>query len=321
MNSIDKPLISVIIPTYNRAHLVGRAIKSVLEQSFSAFELLIIDDDSSDQTAQVIAQWDDARIHYLHLDTNRGSSAARNAGIRAAKAEFIAFLDDDDEFLPDALAELYQAISHAPDTVAYAIGGIIRVIDTLQGEVVDCTYQPQVPRSLCREELYLQFLRGVPFGTGYGVLFRRSAFDTVGLFDEQLWAAVDRDLFLRFILHFDFMVIDKRLVRTHKHNAPQLTDPTFKRVVADELILKKHNNALQSHPRLYSHLLYSLALGYYRHNAKEEARRRFLQATRLFPFHGKPWLGLLCYEVFHFSPSAIRRLWSRRPLAQSLLIM
>lgn len=320
MDSVAPPLISVVITTYNRAHLLGRAIQSVLNQSFPAFELLIIDDHATDHTAQVVAQVDDARMQYIRLAENRGSSGARNGGIRAAKAEFIAFLDDDDEFLPDALTELYQAISHTPQNVAYIVGGIIRVIDGPQGEVVDSTLQPWVPPFQSREAVYLWLLRFLPFGTGYGVLFRRSVFDTVGLFDEKLWAAVDRDLFLRMSLHFDFIVIDKLLVRNHKHNAPQLTDPTLKRAVSNELILQKHTNALQRHPRLYSSLLYTLALSYYYCNARAQARRSFWRATRLFPFHAKAWLFFLCYELFHISPRAIRRrFWPRRTLAQSLL--
>ena len=314
------PLISVIIPTYNRAHLLGRAIQSVLKQSFSAFELLIIDDHATDNTAQVVAQWDDPRIQYLRLAENRGSSAARNCGIRAAKAEFITFLDDDDELLPDALVALYQALRTAPDTVGYVIGGIIRVIDAPQGEVVDNLYWPQALSCQNREAIFLQFLRGMSFGTEFGATFRRSVFEKIGLFDEQLWAAVDRDLFIRLALHFDFLVIEKPLVRVHKHNAPQLTDPTLKRTASNDLILQKHRTALQRHPQLYSYLFYGLALSYYRHNARADARRNFWRATQRFPFYGKAWLFFLCYEVLHISPGAIRRrFWPRRTLAQSLL--
>lgn len=318
--AVDKPLISVVIPTYNRAHLLGRAVQSVLNQTFSGFELLVVDDHSTDTTAQVVAQWNDPRLRYIPLAENRGSSAARNCGIRAAQTEFIAFLDDDDEFLPDALSELYQTLTHAPSSVAYVVGGIIRVIDGPQGEVIDSIRQPQMPSGQSREQIFLRFLRGMPFGTEYGATFRRSALAAIGLFDEQLWAAVDRDLFIRLALHFDFVVIEKPLVRAHKHNAPQLTDPTIKRTASNELILDKHSNALKQHPRLYSHLLYGLALSYYRYNARTQARRIFWRATQQFPFHAKAWLFFLCYEVFQLSPPALRRrVWRRRPLEQALL--
>ena len=319
--SVDKPLLSVVITTYNRAHLLGRAIQSVLNQRFSAFELLIVDDHATDNTAQIVAQWDDPRIRYLRLAENRGASAARNCGIRAAKAEFITFLDDDDEFLPDALLELYQALSSAPDTVGYIIGGIIRMIDTPQGEVMVHTYQPHIPPAPNREAAYLQFLHKAPFGTGYGATFRRRVFDVVGLFDEQLWTAEDSDLFLRLVLHFDLMVIDKLVVRVHRHNAPQLTDPSLKRATALERISQKHLDTLRRHPRLYSYQSYTLALAYYRCNAKTEARRAFWRAARLYPFHcGKVWLAFLCYELFQVSPGQIRqRMWPRRITAQFLL--
>lgn len=318
--SVDKPLISVIIPTYNRAHLLGRAVQSVLNQSLSAFELLIVDDHSTDTTAQVVTQWDDPRLRYIRLAENRGSSAARNCGIRAAQTAFIAFLDDDDEFLPNALRELYQTLSAASPNVAYVIGGIIQVIDGPHGEVIDRIRQPQAPSGQSREELFLQFLHGMHFGTGFGATFRRSALEAIGLFDEQLWAAVDRDLFIRLALHFDFLIIDKPLVWTHIHNAPQLTDPTIKRTASNELILDKHSKVLEHYPRLYSHLLYGLALNYYRYNARTQARRNFWRATQQFPFHAKAWLFFLCYELLHISPSALRRrFWPRHPLAQALL--
>ncbi|MBX3011182.1 MAG: glycosyltransferase family 2 protein [Caldilineaceae bacterium] len=320
MTDSTTPLLSVIIPTYNRAHLLGRAVSSVLSQSFAAFELLIIDDHSTDNTEQVVAQWDDPRIRYLRHAENRGSSATRNCGIRAAQAEFITFLDDDDEFLPDALAMLYQALSNTPTNVAYVVGGIVQIIDTPQGEIVDGVHFPQVPPQQSREAIYLRFLSRLTFGTGWGVLFRRHVFDTIGLFDEQLFVAIDRDLFLRLALHFDLIVLNQSLVKVHLHNAPQLTDPTIAHVVSRELILQKHQQMLQQHPRIYSSLLYGLALGYYRFNQKAEARRLLWQATRRDPFRSKAWLSFLYYELLQvFSGAIHQRLGPRRTEAQRLL--
>lgn len=106
------PKISVIIPTYNRAHLIERAIKSVLSQTYQNFELVIVDDGSTDNTDDVInkLQQQDDRIIYLKHDKNKGGSATRNTGIKASRGECIAFLDSDDEWLPEKLSCQMEAI-------------------------------------------------------------------------------------------------------------------------------------------------------------------------------------------------------------------
>lgn len=91
MSRVQNPTVSVVIPTYNRAHLLGRAIKSVLDQTYQDFELIIVDDASSDNTGQVVATFADPRIHYLRHEKNRGAAAARNTGIEASRATTLPF--------------------------------------------------------------------------------------------------------------------------------------------------------------------------------------------------------------------------------------
>ena len=99
----DEPLVSVIVPTYNRAAIVTRALRSILDQTYQNTEILVVDDASSDNTQEVIAGLRDPRIRYLRHDRNRGGSVARNTGIKAARGEYLAFLDSDDEWLADKL--------------------------------------------------------------------------------------------------------------------------------------------------------------------------------------------------------------------------
>lgn len=114
------PFFSVVIPTYNRAHVVGRAIRSVLSQSCQDFEIVIVDDGSADSTALVVGGFNDPRIRYIRQE-NRGGGAARNAGIDAARGRFIAFLDSDDEFLPAYLARMRALLANSETgTVGYA---------------------------------------------------------------------------------------------------------------------------------------------------------------------------------------------------------
>ena len=111
-------MISVIIPTYNRARSLQRAAQSVLEQTFRDIELLIVDDGSNDDTAQVVEALSDSRVRYLRQKENRGACAARNAGIRAARGEYIAFQDSDDIWHPEKLAaQLEQLLRTDADVV------------------------------------------------------------------------------------------------------------------------------------------------------------------------------------------------------------
>ena len=113
------PYFSVIIPTYNRAYSIQKAIDSVLNQSFQDFELIIVDDASIDHTKEVVAKLNDNRIHYILNSTNQERCVSRNIGISKAKGEYICFLDSDDYHLPDHLEKLHAFIQTKKDKVAF----------------------------------------------------------------------------------------------------------------------------------------------------------------------------------------------------------
>lgn len=119
-----QPLISVIIPTYNRGDLIFRAINSVWEQSYGNLEIIVVDDHSQDHTPDIIQKIADSRLHYCRHETNLGGSAARNTGIKQAKGQYIAFLDSDDVWLPHKLETQLEAInqqdSHLEPVVCYS---------------------------------------------------------------------------------------------------------------------------------------------------------------------------------------------------------
>jgi len=100
---LKNPNVSVIVATYNRANFIDRAIKSILNQIYQDFEIIIVDDGSSDNTEEIIKGYKDKRIIYIKHKKNQGISTARNTGIKRAKGEYIAFLDSDDEWFPEKL--------------------------------------------------------------------------------------------------------------------------------------------------------------------------------------------------------------------------
>lgn len=109
---------SVVIPSYNRAHLIAETIKSVQEQTFQDFEIIVVDDGSCDNTEQVIAAMQDARIRYIK-QLNGGATSARNTGIKAAKGRYIAFLDSDDFFVPEHLALAAPVLQRSDNICTY----------------------------------------------------------------------------------------------------------------------------------------------------------------------------------------------------------
>lgn len=207
MTDMDRPVVSVIVPTYNRAHLLPRSLQSVLRQTFAHFELIVVDDGSSDDTRDVVQRMDDPRIRYIRLPENRGVAAARNQGIRAYKGDFIAFLDSDDEWLPDKMRSQVELFRSRPDTVGLVYTGV----ETVDGRGGRRLHIPSL-RGTIRHELLLQ---NVIHGGGSNVMLRRSVVEAVGEFDEEMAAIEDYDYWVRVAWRFDVDFVPEPLLRYH----------------------------------------------------------------------------------------------------------
>jgi len=205
--SAPDPLVSVVIPTYNRAALAGRALDSVLSQDFGRLEALVVDDGSNEDIRGMVAARDDERVRYLRQPENRGVAAARNRGIREARAPLIAFLDSDDQWLPGKVARQVELASRRPDWVGFFYTGAIE-----RWEHGDEEWIPDA-RGLVLEEMLHR--NPVHVATS-SVLVRREVFETVGLFDESLPANEDHELWTRIAAFFGFdFVAEPLIVYTH----------------------------------------------------------------------------------------------------------
>lgn len=187
------PAVSVIMPVYNRAAVVGRAIDSVLGQDFTDFELIVVDDGSSDATADTVSAMTDPRLRFIPLATNSGGNAARNRGIREARAPLICFLDSDDYYLPHKLAVIVRTFAERPD-LEVLIDSFIKVYPATQK-------RPDTPRRnpvLDTNEQVLEalFTRRIWKATP-GISARRDAALRAGLFDETLKRRQDYDFIVR----------------------------------------------------------------------------------------------------------------------------
>lgn len=206
-----QPSVSVLIPTYNRAELLLRAIKSVVAQTFQDIEVLIIDDGSTDGTAETVEAIRDARVRYLRQPQNGGVAAARNRGLREAQGEFVAFLDSDDEWLPGKLERQVGALRQAPPDVALVYTGV---------ETVLADGSRQVALARQRGHLYRAMLeQNVIHGGGSNVMIRRDVVATVGFFHEGMPAIEDYEYWLRITRFYRVEAVADPLIRYYDAQA------------------------------------------------------------------------------------------------------
>ncbi len=205
--SYNKPKVSVVIPTYNRAHMLSKSLNSVLNQTYQNFEVIIVDDGSSDNTEEVIRSFQkvDKRIVYIKHEKNKGQSAAENSGIKLAEGEYIAFQDSDDEWLPEKLEKQIRLIEKSDSDLGVVYTGFLRIMGNKK---------VYVPGPWVKQKdgyIYNELLKGNFVGTPT-ILARKECFQRLGLFDERLKALQDWDLVLRFSKFYKFAFIDEPLV-------------------------------------------------------------------------------------------------------------
>jgi glycosyltransferase involved in cell wall biosynthesis len=212
------PLFSVVIPTFNRASLVGRAIGSVLAQTVDDFEIVVVDDCSTDDTREVVNRIVDPRIRLVPLATNQGAAGARNAGITAARGHLISLLDSDDEFLPVFLERTRDVLAPTDERVGFCWAGTRKQTTSDVANLHLETARRRIwnPKFPSRRDAWRYCLtHDAPWGTNNGVTFKSFVFAKAGLFDVAMRACEDMDLLIRLMRDFDFVVIPECLVDVH----------------------------------------------------------------------------------------------------------
>jgi glycosyltransferase involved in cell wall biosynthesis len=186
---MSKPSISVVIPAFNRATTIRRAIESVQAQHFADFEIIVVDDASTDDTREAVLGLDEPRMRLVVRSVNGGASAARNSGIRAAKADLIAFLDSDDAWKPDKLRRQFEAMSSPGARPVSCTGAVIHLLDHGETRIKRLEDTPDWARRLAMD---------CDLSPGSTQMAARAVFDEIGLLDETLPRFEDWDWLLRY---------------------------------------------------------------------------------------------------------------------------
>jgi glycosyltransferase involved in cell wall biosynthesis len=207
------PLVSVVVTTYNQAEYIEGTLKSVFAQTYKPYEVVVVDDGSTDDTPARIALFND-RIIYIRQN-NQGVAGSRNTGIRKAKGEFIAFLDGDDLWEPEKLSVQVAAARSHPNSGFIAVDGVEfndrGILHTSLFFGACC--KGLADDSMTTGRYYSQLLQGPFISTTSQVMVPANVFQTIGLSDRRFKRASDYDLYIRIAAKFDVTIIKKRLVR------------------------------------------------------------------------------------------------------------
>ncbi|MBI4347869.1 MAG: glycosyltransferase family 2 protein [Elusimicrobia bacterium] len=215
------PVFSVVIPTYNRAAPVAAAVRSVLAQTETSFECLVVDDASTDDTRRVLAGFADPRVRVFHNETNRRVAACRNRAIREARGEWIAFLDSDDLYLKGRLEALRRASLQTPSAGFLFSNAYLHRYGRIVGTLFDPAKeipQGRVPAYYALGERWLPYVTTM-------VAIRRAAFEKTGLFREDFSTHEDMELYGRMLGGgLEVKALKEPLAVRFIHGGGQLTD-------------------------------------------------------------------------------------------------
>lgn len=265
---MSTPLISVIIPSYNRAHVIEKSARSVLEQTFADLELLIIDDGSTDATREVVERLGDSRVRYVYQE-NAGACAARNHGISLARGEYIAFHDSDDVWYPNKLEKQLQCMEETGSDIVICKLAMCR---------------PDGSRTLFPKRVGEGFVSRADDIFGFGtqnVFARRHVAERV-LFDPAMPRYQDMEWLYRAMKTYRVYCMDVPMV-DYFIGADSISVNYNKMLTALELFSQKHPEVVGECPLVAMHALRNLLEGFLKQkDATAQQRKRFLKLMRWY---------------------------------------
>ncbi len=292
--------VSVIIPTHNRPEQLRRAVRSVLNQTYTAVEIIVADDASTKDVEAVVKELGDERISYVRQETNKGAPAARNMGFRQSRGEYVLFLDDDDELLPEQIERLVQFSLEQKDKPGMVGCGFYYKVEGAEKK-----YHPTIPPH--DDNMYRLLLRSNIF-IMHSLLIRRECIEQAGYFDEALVACQDWDLWIRIAREYTIAVLPEILAR-HTVHGEQMTSNLERKITAREQILDKYKETLEKHPGILSFHRARLGKLHFLAGDRSTGRRYLKQAFKAEPSNLK---FLLHLALSILNPSGYRKILEKR---------
>ena len=296
MTYLPQPLLSVILPAYNRGATVEAAMRSVLEELPQASELIVVDDASTDDTSIRVASVEDPRVQLVELPTNLGPAAARNAGAKLAKAPILAFQDSDDTWRSGRVGRQLEILNSAPGGVVACYGRM--TVWTDSGPYMLPRRSHRAPRERAFQELSRGNFIGIPT-----LFVRRAAFERLGGFNDEMRCLEDWEFLLRLSQVGDLASVDEVVADVHPR-PDGVNSVMAQGLQAIDVIERVHGH--QFGPRARSHLHYLRGHVCMTQGNVALARGDFVTGIRLDPTNPKVWLALLASA---FGTSAY---WSAR---------
>lgn len=283
------PAVSVVIPVYNRAETIRAAIESVLRQTWTDFELLIVDDGSVDATMTEAATVRDPRIRLLSNPRNLGAAAARNTGIRAARGTWVAFQDSDDEWLPGKLEKQMARLTAPEASYVAAYCGMLIVGGVDDDSGAEGSARPQMryypgPEMEGLDGDVLPALKCTSVISTQTFVVRREILTRIGGFDEDLEVLEDWDCALRVAMCGPIAFVDEPLV-IQRFSANSLTRGDRRRLESRVRLVEKHLSLLEEEPDTLALHHYVTAGGHRRLGEYPAARAALSKACALQPFN------------------------------------
>lgn len=262
------PTVSVIIPTHSRPKILKAAIKSVLDQTYSDLEIIVVDDGLKERAQSVVEKFSDSRMRYIQHEVEKGGGAARNTGIKNSTGKFIAFLDDDDEWLPDKLEIQMGEFSQSDSDVGFSHTAV-------KIEYPNHTTTTHVTAGVHDFSKYV--LRWFSEFLTVTLMVKREVFNSVGMFDEEFPSHQETDLMIRICQRYKGLGIDRPLTIVHV-STDSIGNDIQKRIVGRKLILKKHVALYANNPDVLAHQEFELGLMYRDSGDYKLAKSQFKKA-------------------------------------------
>jgi glycosyltransferase involved in cell wall biosynthesis len=289
---IESPKVSVVIATYNRANYIQETVESIFRQGFRDYELIVVDDGSTDDTGKILAPYH-SRLRYIY-QANSGPSPARNVGVRHARAPWIAFQDSDDLSEPDHLATLYaHANEHPGCGMVFANGAYLGGPEHNRQTIVPA----KKSRRLASEGVRLLDLFEKSVVRLQAALISKKAYHAVGGHDESLRICMDLDLSFRLFMHSSMVYLDRVVFRYRKHEGNIGRNEELRLIenirviqkLIDEFPNAKQELGARRVARRMAYRYYRLAKGRRKRGQQAEARAAIRKATSLYPASLKYW--------------------------------